>query len=434
MNKAESIAIVTGGDDTFAMPMAVTLYSALANLERGRRVSLYIIDGGISERHRQKLIAALNVEHVDARIEWLKPDWTRLEGVPVAGAWLTQTTYFRLFVPELLPEECERALYLDSDLVVESDVGRLWEQDLRDVRACGAPNYFSPIVAWKKEALLMSTVFGLAPETPLCNAGVLLMNLKRWREEQLGPKALKLAREFSLPESDQDAINIVVDGQWGVLDARWNVQLSAVERYGRFLKTSLGITDQEVEQTCAELIRGSRILHFTWQIKPWHFACQEPSRLRFFHYLKKSQWFGDIQDDDELMKRTFREQPGFEPWMKKVSVAKQDLDRLIPIGDRFILVDDATWGSEAVAGWRTIPFPERDGRYWGVPSDDGAAIQEFERLRNTDVHFMVFAWAAFWWIDYFPRLLAHLRDRFPCVLKNERVVVFDLRSQLGGNR
>jgi hypothetical protein len=44
------------------------------------------------------------------------------------------------------------------------------------------------------------------------------------------------------------------------------------------------------------------------------------------------------------------------------------------------------------------------------------------------VHFMVFVWATFWWFGQYPRFLAHLHDHFVCVLKNERVVVFDLRS------
>ena len=47
--------IVAGADDRFAMPMAVTLYSALANMEHGRAVSLYIVDGGISIENREQI-------------------------------------------------------------------------------------------------------------------------------------------------------------------------------------------------------------------------------------------------------------------------------------------------------------------------------------------------------------------------------------------
>jgi lipopolysaccharide biosynthesis glycosyltransferase len=408
--------------------MGVTLYSALSNLERGRSVSLYIMDGGISGRNRQKLVDVLSATDIDAQITWLKPDLMQFEGLPLTEWVAAPATYLRLLIPELLPRECDRALYLDSDLVVEHDIGQLWEHDLRDVRAAGVPNYFSPIVAWKRHPSEMTSVFGLTPQATFCNAGVLLFNLHRWREEQLGRKALEFARDFPLPESDQDAINIVVASQWAVLDARWNVQLSALERYGSFLKASLTLSDREMEQACADLLGNPYILHFTWMNKPWQIDCQVPLRVRFFHYLKKSRWFSDIEDDNELMEVTFSEQAASEPWVKKVKAAKQDLDSVIPRGESLILVDQATWHARAVAGWRTVPFLERDGAFCGLPLDDKTAIQEFERLRKTDVHFMVFVWATFWWFGQYPQLIAHLQDHFVCVLKNERVVVFDLRS------
>jgi hypothetical protein len=76
-----------------------------------------------------------------------------------------------------------------------------------------------------------------------------------------------------------------------------------------------------------------------------------------------------------------------------------------------------------------VPFLERDGQYWGLPADDATALQEFDRLRNTGATFMVFAWPAFWWLDQYPGLHAQLRANFACALENERLVVFDLRSQ-----
>ena len=428
MSNADPIVVVTGADDDFALPMAVTLYSTLVNLERGRSVALYIMDGGISDRNRRRLIQTLKAPDIRAQITWLTPDLMRLEDLPVAG-WLAPATYLRLFIPDLLPSDCDRALYLDSDLVVEGDVGHLWEQDLRDVRAYGVPNYSSPIVAWKREAVSMFRSFGLSPETPFCNAGVLLLNLKRWREEQLAQQALDLARRFALPESDQDAINIAVAGQWGVLDARWNVQLSAIQRYGRFLTSSLSLSEQDAAQACAALQERAYILHFTSVNKPWRFACQQPSRTRFFHYLRQTHWFGDVQDEDELMERTFSEQPGFESWMSKVASAEKDLAALIPPGGHFIFVDEATWPVGTVARWRTVPFLERDGQYWGLPSDDATAILEFERLRKTGVTHLVFAWPAFWWLEQYSGWRTHLHLHFARILNNERVIVFDLHRQ-----
>jgi len=114
-------------------------------------------------------------------------------------------------------------------------------------------------------------------------------------------------------------------------------------------------------------------------------------------------------------------------WSERLQMAKHDLNGLIPIGDRFILVDESQWGSNLLEARQAVPFVERDGIYWGRPSDDEMAIRELERLRVSGTSFIVFAWPTFWWLDYYVGLRDYLLSKFRCVLTNSRVVAFDLR-------
>ncbi|HEX8249128.1 MAG TPA: hypothetical protein VF599_13205, partial [Pyrinomonadaceae bacterium] len=75
---------------------------------------------------------------------------------------------------------------------------------------------------------------------------------------------------------------------------------------------------------------------------------------------------------------------------------------------------------------RSLPFLEKEGKYWGPPPDDETAIIEMERLRQSGAAFIVFAWNAFWWFDYYKEFDKHLRSKYRCVLENERLVVFVL--------
>jgi hypothetical protein len=118
-------------------------------------------------------------------------------------------------------------------------------------------------------------------------------------------------------------------------------------------------------------------------------------------------------------------------WFHQVHQAKQELASVVPKGEYFVLVDQDELRADLAPGPFGIPFLERGGEYWGPPLDDGIAIREFERLRQTGAGFMVFAWPAFWWLDYYTGLQRHLRTKFPCVLESDRLVVFDLRASPG---
>jgi glycosyltransferase involved in cell wall biosynthesis len=117
-------------------------------------------------------------------------------------------------------------------------------------------------------------------------------------------------------------------------------------------------------------------------------------------------------------------------WAHRVRRAARDIMSLVPFGGSFILVDGDEWKTDpSMSGSKRIPFLERDGKYWGNPSDDENAIEELERLREAGAQFMVFAWSTFWWFEYYRGLHQYLRTRFPCVLENDSIVMFDLRRE-----
>jgi len=117
-------------------------------------------------------------------------------------------------------------------------------------------------------------------------------------------------------------------------------------------------------------------------------------------------------------------------WSHRVQRASRDIVSVVPFGGSFILVDEDEWKTDPLlSGRKRIPFLERDGQYWGSPRDDVSAIAELERLQETGAQFIAFAWSTFWWFDYYVGLRQYLRKRFPCVLENDSIVMFDLRRE-----
>jgi glycosyltransferase involved in cell wall biosynthesis len=121
-------------------------------------------------------------------------------------------------------------------------------------------------------------------------------------------------------------------------------------------------------------------------------------------------------------------------WLHRLDRARNDIEAVVPRGETFLLADEDEWEMRDDGERQPVPFPERDGVYWGRPADDAEAVRELERTRQeTGAAFLVFGWPAHWWLDHYTGLSEYVRSGFPSVLQNERVVIFDLREVSRGS-
>lgn len=142
----------------------------------------------------------------------------------------------------------------------------------------------------------------------------------------------------------------------------------------------------------------------------------------------KLQIAEDLHPDVQMQRHAERFSGLFE-YLSLVKLAEQEVSGVVPAQASIILVDNDEWGfGQLFWNYRIFPFAEENGQYWGPPTDDETAVREFKRLQQSGASFIVFGWPAFWWLDYYQGLNRHLRSSFRCVLHNDRLVVFDLRS------
>jgi glycosyltransferase involved in cell wall biosynthesis len=116
-------------------------------------------------------------------------------------------------------------------------------------------------------------------------------------------------------------------------------------------------------------------------------------------------------------------------WAERLRLIESDIEASVPPGGSLILVDgDQLAAGGTLASRHAFPFPERNGYFNGLPADDEAAIRELDRLRGLGAGHLAFAWTGFGFIDQYPKFYQHVRERFACVLKNPRLILFDLRA------
>ena len=120
------MSIILAADDHYAQHLGVTICSVLEN-NRQASVDIYVIDGGLSDANKERLRRL--TETYSTSLKFLTVDQKTYERFSL-GQHLTPAAYYRLSIPDIVPAELERILYLDCDMVVISDLQELWNTDL----------------------------------------------------------------------------------------------------------------------------------------------------------------------------------------------------------------------------------------------------------------------------------------------------------------
>lgn len=209
--------IVFACDGAFAMQLATTLRSLTEANNSEWPLDVHVLVDKFPQDAQLKILGSLPEGSV--LIRWIPADLTPFQEF-ATGPFISKMTFARLLIPRLFPETVRRVLYLDADLLLFDDLGPLWETDLD-----GA------VVGAVQDALALplkhggAGLEGIPRVENYFNAGVLLIDLFRWREKQISEKALKYLNQHPRsPFGDQDALNVACDGLWKKLDPKWNFQ------------------------------------------------------------------------------------------------------------------------------------------------------------------------------------------------------------------
>jgi lipopolysaccharide biosynthesis glycosyltransferase len=252
------------------MGAAVALCSALRRLPLDSHEPVaYVLDGGLRESDWRKIAKSVVLANASTRLIRLRPEMARFSGLP--QDWGSSVmTYARLALPELVDES--RILYLDADIIVQADLSPFMKKDLEGNTVAAARDVITRTISGDHLPL---AAFGLNPASDYFQAGFLVIDLKRWKQEQVSERVLAYLRNY--PEHtrywDQSALNATLYGRWQRLPDTWN--------------TPAFWADQKKKGTSLE----DSILHFVGPDKAWlRGHHRKPAALRFFDELDRTAW------------------------------------------------------------------------------------------------------------------------------------------------
>jgi SAM-dependent methyltransferase len=115
-----------------------------------------------------------------------------------------------------------------------------------------------------------------------------------------------------------------------------------------------------------------------------------------------------------------------QTWQNRVLHLAVDLAVSTQESDVIILANDDQFGQVYLPKRVLLPFIERDGKYFGPPTDDAQAISELIRMQKDGAGYLAFGWPAFWWLSHYSGLTRHLQQHATELVRNDNVLLYQL--------
>ena len=309
----DSIVLVLSADESFGLPLGVTLYSALQNLRAGWDAEVFVLDGGLLAQTRDRLRRVADGQ--GAALRFVRPALDRYRTPRLkTQERFSPINYARIHLDECLPERVERAVYLDADLVVEGDLSRLWEVAFGGAVLLAVQDQMIPFVS-ATMGVQRWQALGLSPETPFFNSGLMVVHVPRYRAEAVGARVfdylLRFRDQLNLP-GNQEGFNAILAGRWKPLDTRWNVVHGVYDPAWR-RRTE---RNEGYRIPAQALTADPHVIHFTDNSKPWDPASHHPARNRFYRYLRHS---GFLTRPEYLAWRALHDGRRAYHWLRRAS-------------------------------------------------------------------------------------------------------------------
>lgn len=325
----EVIPVVFAADNNYVPMLTTTIYSMLENASPDAYYDVIVFGNGISWDNRSLMKAffarfenaSLSFVDVAARIA----EYDLSTNNPHIGI----ETYYRFLIQDILPYY-DKALYLDSDLIIEDDVAELYHLDLgtnylaavTDLDFLGNLNMKSGTrMSYAKKTLKMIDPYAYF------QAGVLLLNLAELRKLHTVKEWLELATNTVYIYNDQDILNMECQGRVLPLDYAWNVMIDCDGRIGRIFS----FAPADIYEAFLASRNNAKIVHYAGFEKPWKPGQCDKSEL-YWKYARNTPFYEKLlpgfSDEDTKTKPVTRH----ERAVSDTSPIRRVVDPIMPIG------------------------------------------------------------------------------------------------------
>lgn len=265
-------------DDNYVQHCSVMLVSLFEN-NQNNYINVYVLTVGLNE-YNIKCISDL-ISSYNSNCFFYFVDIKLVSHLPIKR-WFSLNTYSKFFISKLIPDSVDKVLYLDCDVIINSSIFDLWNIRIDEYAVAAVADPLADIDMKKRIDKL-----GYDYNLSYFNSGVMLVNLKYWRDNDVFSELIDCVNvnigKFST--HDQDVFNIVLNKRI-IIHPKWNVSPHVFHKNkSAFLHSSFHSI-----KLIEEAMNSPAILHFLSSPKPWSYGCRFPYSFLYYKYLEKTNF------------------------------------------------------------------------------------------------------------------------------------------------
>ena len=243
MNEKNNVTIFYACDDRYIPYLSVSLRSLIDNASKSTIYRVIVLHSGI-KKENEELISSMSTKNIEIRFSDVSEQIRRIAGSLSLRDYYSLSIYYRIFIPELFPD-ADKAIYLDSDTVVLSDIAELYNIEIGSNLVAAIQDM---VVASEKVFRDYAELGVGVRYEKYFNSGVMLMNLSEMRKENLQGIFINMLETYHFDTicPDQDYLNVICKDRVLYLGTEWN-------------KMSVD------SEPCMKL----NIVHYNMFFKPW---------------------------------------------------------------------------------------------------------------------------------------------------------------------
>ena len=287
--------IVLASDNNYAAHMATLIVSLCENNDKTKKISIHILSNELEENIKNKILK-LEQKYLNLNIHYYDLSSKEIEkriGLKIKHD-RSISAYARIFIPEILSPEINKALYLDVDGIVLESIEEIFDIDISNYYIAGV----SDVVRKQKKIGI-----DLKEDETYINSGMILWNLKKCREEKVVNKFISFIKikNGDVLAMDQGTINGAISPYIKILDPKWNVLTPFFQLSNSEILKEYGMTSYYGDIKLNDAISRPKFIHFVpnHMNRPWKKGCLHPLKKEYWKYRNETMFKSHKLEKDD---------------------------------------------------------------------------------------------------------------------------------------